>query len=69
MGLANKLNFARDRVMESFFWSVGMVFEPEFSTCRVGLAKVVMLITVLDDIFDVYGSQEELQQFTEAIEK
>ncbi|CAA2954136.1 isoprene synthase, chloroplastic-like [Olea europaea subsp. europaea] len=69
VGLANKLYFARDRLMESFFWSVGMVFEPRFSECRKGLTKVVKLITIIDDVYDVYGSLEELEQFTDVVER
>ncbi|CAA3014355.1 isoprene synthase, chloroplastic-like [Olea europaea subsp. europaea] len=69
VGLANKLYFARDRLMESFFWSVGMVFEPQFSECTKGLTKVAKLITIIDDVYDVYGSLEELEQFTDAIER
>ncbi|KAL0437617.1 UNVERIFIED_CONTAM: Isoprene synthase, chloroplastic [Sesamum radiatum] len=66
VGLADKLSFARDRLMESFF---GMISEPQFSKGRVGLTKVVNLITVLDDIYDVYGSPDELQQLTNAVDK
>ncbi|KAK4407982.1 Isoprene synthase, chloroplastic [Sesamum angolense] len=69
VGLANKLSFARDRLMESFFWTVGMISEPQFSKCRVGLTKVVKLITVLDDIYDVYGSADELELLTNAVHK
>ncbi|KAL2524607.1 terpene synthase 02 [Abeliophyllum distichum] len=69
VGLAKKLGFARDRLMESFFWSVGMVFEPKFSECRKGLTKVAKLITIIDDVYDVYGSIEELEQFTDAVER
>nr|AMB57287.1 plastid terpene synthase [Osmanthus fragrans] len=69
VGLANKLYFARDRLMESFFWSVGMVFEPQFSECRKGLTKVAKLITIIDDVYDVYGSLEELEQFTDAVDR
>ncbi|KAK9284151.1 hypothetical protein L1049_023319 [Liquidambar formosana] len=69
VGLANELNFARDRLMECFFWTVGMVFEPEFSNCRKGLTKVTALITVIDDIYDVYGSVDELELFTDAVER
>ncbi|CAA3014353.1 isoprene synthase, chloroplastic-like [Olea europaea subsp. europaea] len=69
VGLANKLHFARDRLMESFFWSVGMIFEPQFSECRKGLTKVVKLVTIIDDVYDVYGSLEELEQFTDAVER
>ncbi|KAL3649117.1 hypothetical protein CASFOL_005520 [Castilleja foliolosa] len=69
MGLANKLSFARDRLMESFFWAVGMVYEPKYNKCRVGLTKVVNLITVLDDIYDIYGSPQELQLLTDTVDK
>lgn len=69
MGLANKLSFARDRLMESFFWAVGMVPQPQYDECRIALTKVVNLITILDDIYDVYGSPQELQQFTDAVDK
>mgnify|MGYP004721336857 CR=1 FL=1 len=53
--------------MESFFWTVGMAFEPQYSKCRRGLTKALALITVLDDIYDVYGSLHELEQLTEAV--
>ncbi|XP_027172055.1 isoprene synthase, chloroplastic-like [Coffea eugenioides] len=67
VGLADKLDFARDRLMESFFWSVGIAFEPRFSKCRMAVTKAFTLITVLDDIYDIYGSLDELEQFTDAI--
>ncbi|KAH6827304.1 hypothetical protein C2S53_005441 [Perilla frutescens var. hirtella] len=69
VGLVEKLSFARDRAMESFFWSVGMAFEPELSKFRMELAKVVQLIIVLDDIYDVYGTPQELEQLTRAVER
>ncbi|KAK3007773.1 hypothetical protein RJ639_014749, partial [Escallonia herrerae] len=68
LGLASNLSFIRDRLMECFFWTVGVASEPHFSTCRIGLTKVTALITTIDDVYDVYGSLDELQLFTEAIE-
>ncbi|KAG5114470.1 hypothetical protein JHK82_037739 [Glycine max] len=47
IGIGSKLNhFARDRYVESFFWSVGMIPEPEFTSCRRELTKAVQLITI-----------------------
>ncbi|KAJ9686769.1 hypothetical protein PVL29_015562 [Vitis rotundifolia] len=67
MGLANKLHFARDRLMECFFSAVGMAFKPEFSKCRKGLTKVTAFISTIDDVYDVYGSLDELELFTDAV--
>ncbi|KAJ1375497.1 Terpenoid cyclases/protein prenyltransferase alpha-alpha toroid [Sesbania bispinosa] len=68
MGLASKLSFSRDRLMECFFWTVGMAFEPQFSDLRKGLTKVTSLITTIDDVYDVYGTLDELELFTTAVE-
>lgn len=67
--LGNKLSFARDRLMECFNWTVGMVFEPQFSNCRKGLTKVISLITIIDDVYDVYATFEELEMFTDIVQR
>jgi len=33
------------------------------------MAKVISLASVIDDIYDVYGTIEELQLFTQAMER
>lgn len=70
MGLAPRLSFSRDRLMECFFWAVGMApLEPKFSDLRKGLTKVSSLITLIDDIYDIYGTLDELELFTATVER
>ena len=68
-GLGERLNFARDRIMENFFWTVGVIFEPNFGYCRRMSTMVNALITTIDDVYDVYGTLDELELFTDAVER
>ncbi|XP_056171193.1 probable terpene synthase 12 isoform X2 [Syzygium oleosum] len=69
VGLANKLNFARDRLTECFFLAVAVADEPPLSNCRKGLTKVNTLIVILDDVYDIYGTLDELELFTDAVRR
>uniref|UniRef100_A0A803LNA8 Uncharacterized protein n=1 Tax=Chenopodium quinoa TaxID=63459 RepID=A0A803LNA8_CHEQI len=67
--LSEKLSFARDRLMECFFWGIGTLSKPELSSGRKALTKAFKFITIIDDIYDVYGTIDELELFTNAIER
>ncbi|KAJ7965054.1 Pinene synthase [Quillaja saponaria] len=69
IGLGEKLNFPRDTLMQDFFGIVGMMFDPHLGYCRRMVAKVNTLVNVIDDIYDVYGTLEELELFTDAIDR
>ena len=69
MEFSKKLPFARDRVIECYFWTVGVYFEPQYSFARRTLTKVLAMTSVIDDIYDVFGTLEELELFTEAAER
>ncbi|CAL9774279.1 unnamed protein product, partial [Musa acuminata subsp. burmannicoides] len=49
------LSFARDRLVECYFWILGVYFEPYYSRARVITTKVIALTSILDDIYDVYS--------------
>ncbi|KAF2284330.1 hypothetical protein GH714_020546 [Hevea brasiliensis] len=68
-GLGEKLSFARDRIVENFLWTIGETFEPQFSYCRRMSTKVNLLLTTIDDIYDVYGTLDELELFTDAVQR
>ncbi|KAK0580164.1 hypothetical protein LWI29_037317 [Acer saccharum] len=69
LGLIENLNFTRDRLVESFMCVVGLAFQPKLSNFRKWLTKVIVFILVIDDIYDNYGSLEELQDFTNAVDR
>ncbi|CAA2968925.1 (-)-germacrene D synthase-like [Olea europaea subsp. europaea] len=62
------LPFARDRLVECYFWILCVYFEPQYSLARKILTKVITLTSIIDDIYDVYGTLDELKLFTDAIE-
>nr|XP_043637570.1 E-beta-caryophyllene synthase-like [Erigeron canadensis] len=64
-----KLPHVRDRAVECYFLALAAVFEPQYSRARVFLAKVIMMSMILDDTYDGYGTYEELEIFTEAIQR
>ncbi|KAK2423870.1 terpene synthase [Trifolium repens] len=68
-GLGENLSFARDRLVENFVWTLGTNFKPEFEYFREVITKVNSFITTIDDVYDVHGTLEELELFTEAIER
>ncbi|XWS09880.1 hypothetical protein CRYUN_Cryun39dG0027600 [Craigia yunnanensis] len=64
-----KLPFARDRVVEGYFWIMGVYFEPQYSLGRKMLTKVIAMASIVDDTYDSYGTYDELIVYTDAIER
>ncbi|CAL9755242.1 unnamed protein product, partial [Musa acuminata subsp. burmannicoides] len=69
LGLAQRLPFSRDRLMENYFWTVGWAFEPQFARIREAQTKANCLITTIDNVYDVYGTIDELELFTDAVDR
>ncbi|XP_074590692.1 monoterpene synthase 8, chloroplastic-like [Curcuma longa] len=69
LGLAQDLPFFRDRLMTNYLSTVGCAFEPEYWNFREIETKANCFITMLDDVYDVYGDLEELEKFTDAIQR
>ena len=64
-----KLPFFRDRWLECYLFSLSTTYEPQYGYGREVLNKVNQMITVLDDMYDVYGTVEELELLTDAIDR
>ncbi|KAL5802663.1 hypothetical protein ACOSQ4_030968 [Xanthoceras sorbifolium] len=69
MDVKAKFPYARDRLVECYFWSIGVYFEPQYSLARRILTKVAAAITIVDDTYDAYGTYKELELFTDAIQR
>lgn len=69
LDLVSKLPYARDRMVECYFWTLGVYFEPQYSGARIMLAKTIAMISVIDDTYDSYGTIDELQMFTDAVQR
>ncbi|KAL5804321.1 hypothetical protein ACOSQ3_031121 [Xanthoceras sorbifolium] len=69
MDVKAKFPYARDRLVECYFWIMGVYFEPQYSFARRILTKVTAMASILDDTYDAYGTYEELKLFTDAIQR
>ncbi|KAL5131211.1 (-)-germacrene D synthase [Glycine soja] len=69
LNVSTKLPFVRDRIAECYFWILGIYFEPQYSLARRITTKVIALCSVIDDMYDAYGTIDELELFTNAIER
>ncbi|KAK6156767.1 hypothetical protein DH2020_011015 [Rehmannia glutinosa] len=67
--LPEKLSFARDMVVEDYIMPISELFEPQYEYTRIMITKVNAFITLIDDIFDVYGTLEELRLFNNVIQR
>ncbi|XP_009626821.1 (3S,6E)-nerolidol synthase 1 [Nicotiana tabacum] len=69
LGLVEDLKLLRDQPLKWYAWPMALFADPRMSLQRIELAKCISFIYVIDDIFDVYGTVEELTLFTEAVNR
>jgi (S)-beta-macrocarpene synthase len=61
------MTFVRDRIVEMYFWMNGACYDPPYSHSRIILTKITGVISIIDDMFDTYGTTEECTKFAEAL--
>nr|WBO38683.1 terpene synthase 12 [Aquilaria agallochum] len=69
LDIPRRLPYARDRITEMFFWGLAVYYEPCYALGRKILTKVIALTSLLDDMYDAYGTIEELELLTQAIQR
>lgn len=66
---ATKLSYARNRIVECYFWAVSVHFEPGYSLARMIFTKIVAMLSLTDDTYDSYATIEEIDLYTDAINR
>ncbi|KAL8151325.1 hypothetical protein V2J09_021133 [Rumex salicifolius] len=69
LDVKTQLPYARDRSLECHFWAVGMYFEGHYSRARLLMTRVYLMLSILDDTYDAYGTFDELRLLTQAFER
>ena len=70
LGLTRELNLARNEPSKWYTWSMAMLIDDiSLSSQRLHLSKSIAFIYLIDDIFDLYGTIDELTVFTKAVQK
>ncbi|XP_045827383.1 alpha-copaene synthase-like [Trifolium pratense] len=67
--IETKVPYARDRVVEAYFWQLVLSYEPRNSTARKLGTKLTKCVSILDDTYDAFATVEELELFTHAIQR
>ncbi|XP_006368076.1 germacrene C synthase-like [Solanum tuberosum] len=66
---SNKYPYARDKLVECYFWAMGVYFGPQYKCARRMITKLIVIITITDDLYDAYPTYDELVSYTDAIER
>ena len=67
LGLAQEIPATRDQILKWYMFPLTILQGQAFSRYRIETTKIISLVSIVDDIFDVIATQEELSRFTEAI--
>ncbi|KAK2657891.1 hypothetical protein Ddye_010943 [Dipteronia dyeriana] len=65
----SNLTYVRDRIIELYFWINAVFYQPCYSRARLIFNKVMKIASVIDDTYDAYATFEELQRFTNAVQR
>ncbi|KAL9159642.1 hypothetical protein ABFS82_08G147600 [Erythranthe guttata] len=70
LGLTRELKLARNQPLKWYTGSMAILINDiSLSKQRIELTKSIAFIYLIDDIFDLYGTPDELAIFTEAVDK
>ncbi|TVU33615.1 hypothetical protein EJB05_25440, partial [Eragrostis curvula] len=65
--LSQDVPVARDQLLKWYMWPMTILQGSSFSRYRVEITKIISFVYIVDDIFDLIGTPEELSRFSDAI--
>jgi len=63
------MKFAGYNPLKWYMWPMACFTDPCSSNQRVELTKPISLVYIIDDIFDVHGTLDQLTVFTEVVNR
>ncbi|KAF2287619.1 hypothetical protein GH714_001865 [Hevea brasiliensis] len=67
--ILQRVSLCKRQNCRGIFQSAGVQFEPNFALSRILLTKCIQILALVDDTYDSYGTLQELQCFTDALER
>ncbi|ESW20281.1 hypothetical protein PHAVU_006G195600 [Phaseolus vulgaris] len=67
VGMVREEKFCMYEPLKWYLWPMACFTDPRFSDQRIELTKSISLIYIIDDIFDVYGTLDQLTLFRDAV--
>lgn len=67
--MTKELKLVRDQPLKWYMGPMATLTDPSMSEQRIELTKAISFIYIIDDIFDIYGTVDELTLFTEAVNR
>ncbi|CAN1266184.1 Probable terpene synthase 3 [Linum perenne] len=56
LDLIRRGGYARDKLIEVYFWAIGSIWEPKFSSARCTFTRATILNSVYDDTYDAWDT-------------
>ncbi|KAL9830801.1 putative lyase [Arabidopsis thaliana] len=66
--IPSKLPYVRDRIVETYFPTLGLYFEPRFSLERIIIAKMIIIVVSLNDVCDSYATYPEAKSLIDSLQ-
>ncbi|CAN7010942.1 unnamed protein product [Brassica rapa subsp. trilocularis] len=69
LDVPSKLPYVRDRIVETHFPALGPYFEPRYSLGRIIMTKIIIVVVILDDTCDAYGTFPEVKSLIDFLQR